>query len=183
MAGSPALSRSPSPSSDYAQSTTALILVPDGPEHDSDDLELQLDFTPEDGDDGQDDFSAPSTSQTSLSPSIVFLYLLSPFLKLGALSIPFGLSIELSYSIPALLFFAAASLFTRQVWYLLARYVRKTSAEGVVMDAFARASGKRLQRSVIRAVVRLVASASNVLLVGVYFRGESTASYTSCHAY
>jgi hypothetical protein len=60
----------------------------------------------------------------TLLSTIVLLYLLAPHLKLGAVDLP-NSSLPLKFGLPALLLSALASAFARQIWYMLARYLRK----------------------------------------------------------
>ena len=128
-----------------------------------------------------------SSSIPPLTSSSVFLYLFAPLLKLGAI-----LAVEvdqtddngdgiltalpLQWAIPALCIFAVLCAFTRQIWYMLAKYVRRADMEEILLQAFARKRGnsseKRRRR--IRSVVRCCVGGFRVLLGVVYLRGEST---------
>lgn len=82
--------------------------------------------------------------------------------------------IPLKYSIPAVLVFALFALLSRQLWYMLAKYVRKADLEEVVLDAFARGRGssKEGKRRVLRAGVRVVGAAFACILATVYLRRQ-----------
>ena len=67
-------------------------------------------------------FEIQKASIPLLLPSIVFLYLLTPYLKLRALSI-INTQLPLKYGLFSLLGFAALSALVRQLWYMLARYL------------------------------------------------------------
>lgn len=166
------LSRLDSPSGDSANSslssTTALVLI-----HDSADDGAPFDFS-EDDDDFSNDLQSERVRASAvppLPPNTVFLYLLAPYLKIGALLLPAAArGLPMRYAVPALVGFALLSALTRQVWYMLARYVRKADMEEVVLDALARGAGKEGRRRVVRALVRLGTGAARVLVAAVYLR-------------
>ena len=171
-------------------SSAALILVTD---NDDFDTELSASFDLNSSDDSDEDEQDShfdrlrSSSIPPLTSSSVFLYLLAPLLKLGAI-----LAVEvdqtddngdgiltalpLQWAIPALCIFAVLCAFTRQIWYMLAKYVRRADMEEILLQAFARKRGnsseKRRRR--IRSVVRFCVGGFRVLLGVVYLRGEST---------
>lgn len=103
----------------------------------------------------------------------MLLYLLSPFLKLGATLLPYT-KLPLKSGLPALFLFAVLAAFTRRLWYMLARYTRKGDVEDIVLDSFARerGRGKERLRSVLRSVVRGGTGALRVGLAALYIRGE-----------
>jgi hypothetical protein len=104
-----------------------------------------------------------------MAPSLVFLYLLSPYLKLGALFLP-NTQLPLKYGIPPLLIFAVLSAFSRQIWYMLARYTRKADLEDIILATFARGRGKESQRGWLRAIVRGGTGTLRILLAFIYLR-------------
>ncbi|TEB40158.1 hypothetical protein FA13DRAFT_1808418 [Coprinellus micaceus] len=126
-------------------SSAALILV-----HDDSGEPQNINFDFSDDEDGEDDgdivspvFEIRRTSIPQLPPVRVFLYLLSPFLKLGALTtLTVADRLPLKYGLPALFVCAIASAFSRQVWYLLARYMRKADLMEIVCDTFAKSRRK-----------------------------------------
>lgn len=160
-----------------------------------------------------------SSSVPPLPPSKVFLYLLSPFLKLGAiLAISFpppspssghdpdddsGGSKDEDYhtrlasrrhEILGLLAFALLSAFTRHVWYMLARYIRRADLEQIIVEAVTRTNqpssrdrrggGSRKRekentRKWVRYAVRFSVGVFRLLVVVVYLRG--TFHYLSSH--
>lgn len=158
-------------------SSAALILVPDAEDgtpasasfgfssddDDADDLELELD---------QSDLqlerlrNSPVPPLSSLS---VFLYLLAPYLKLGALLVP-GAGVPGRTGVLAVVLFAALSAFTRQIWYMLARYVRRADMEEIVLETFARGRGKERRRMVLRQLVRFFVGALRVSVAALYLR-------------
>lgn len=148
-------------------SSTSLILV-----HDDEEPSSPFDF-PEDDEDVPEspDFEIRRPFSPPMAPSLVFLYLLSPYLKLGALFLP-NTQLPLKYGIPPLLVFAVLSAFARQIWYMLARYMRKADLEDIILDAFARGRGKERQRGWLRAVVRGGTGTLRVLLAFIYLRGK-----------
>ena len=133
----------------------------------------ELDFSSDD--ELPDDFAAqPDRFNASiippLSPTLVLLYLSIPYLKLGPIFLPTS-DTPLSQSIPTLLICAAFATFTRELWYLLARYLRRTDIEEVVLDVFARGSDKTRTRLLIRIMVRMGTLVMRVLLASVSLRG------------
>lgn len=152
-------------------SSAALILV-----HDNDDPQSPFDFSDdeEDGNDNQDIVSPLFEVRKSavfppLPPALVFLYLLAPYLKLGALELR-NSELPLKYGLPALLLSALASAFARQIWYMLARYLRKADLTDILLDTLAKGRGKERQRAVIRVVVRTGTATINTLLSVTYLR-------------
>jgi hypothetical protein len=167
-----------SPEHSALDSSAALILVHDDEEEG---LEEQFDMSDDEG--GADDIVSPvyevkRTSIPPLPPLSVFVYLLSPYLKLGALSILSSAeSIPVKYTLPALFGFTVLSAFSRQLWYLLARYMRKPDVMELVCDTFAKSRGKERQRRFIRKSVKLSTALVNSLLAIAYIHGE----YRSLH--
>ena len=141
---------------------------------DADFPNAELDFSSDD--ELPDDFAAqPDRFNAStippLSPTLVLLYLSIPYLKLGPIFLPTS-DTPLSQSIPTLIICAAFATFTRELWYLLARYLRKMDIEEVVLDVFARGSDKRRTRLLIRIMVRVGTLVMRVLLASVSLRGS-----------
>ena len=159
-------SRGISPS-DVFDPSAALILVPD-----TEDAAAAFDFSSDEEEPGQADLQAERVRNSSIPPlssTSIYLYLLAPFLKLGALLIP-SLDIPLRAAAPALLLFAALSVFTRHLWYMLARYVRRTDMEEIVLETFARGRGREGRRMALRHVVRLSMQIMRVSLAALYLR-------------
>lgn len=166
-----------SPDLSGLESSAALILL-----HDSEESNT-FDFT-DDEDSDRDELSSPmfdmrkSTIFPPLSPSLVFLYLLAPLLKLGALDLP-NSRLPLNYSLLALFTCALASLYARQTWFMLARYMRKADLTEVVLDTFARGRGKEHWRMILRGSVK---AGTSILLISVavtYLRREFLLNYLS----
>ena len=106
-----------------------------------------------------------------LSPTLILLYLSISYLKLGLIFLPTS-NIPLSQSIPMLLICAAFAMFTRWLWYLLARYLQKMDIEEVVLDVFAWDSDKTHIRILLRVIVRLGTFVMWVLLASASLRGS-----------
>lgn len=154
-------------------SDSHLILVHDESEELSN---IHFDFSSDDDDDLSDALSSQldrikASPIPPLPSTLVLLYLLSPLLKLGPMLIP-SADIPLKYSIPAVFVFALFTLLSRQLWYMLAKYVRKADLEEVVLDAFARGRGKEGRRRVLRACVRVAGAAFACILATVYLRRQ-----------
>ncbi|KAJ6508477.1 hypothetical protein C8R45DRAFT_967558 [Mycena sanguinolenta] len=150
-------------------SSTSLILV-----HDDEDLSSPFDIGFPDDEDEEDipnspDFEIRRPFCPPMAPSLVFLYLLSPYLKLGALFLP-NSQLPLKYGLPPLIIFAVLSAFARQIWYMMARYTRKADLEDIILDTFARGRGKERQRAVLRTIVRGGTGTLRVLLAFIYLR-------------
>jgi hypothetical protein len=150
------------------QSSPELVLV-----NDTDSPNEELDFSSDDG--LSDEVTAQperySASIPPLSPTLVLLYLSVPYLKLGPIFLLTSVT-PLSQSIPSLLFCATFAAFTRQLWYLLARYLRKTDTEDVLLDVFARGSDKARRRLLLRIMVRVGTFIKRVLLASLSLRGS-----------
>lgn len=159
---------SSSPVLSAVDSSSALILVHEPDDHNLPDFSTDSD----DEDDAFDrQFEIRKASTTPLAPSVVFLYLLAPYLKLGTMLLP-NAGLPLRYGLSSLIFFAVLSAFVRQVWYMLARYLRKADMEDVILDAFARGRGNERRRDILRRVVRGGTGGLRILLATLYFRGQ-----------
>jgi hypothetical protein len=142
--------------------------------NDADFPNAELDFSSDD--DLPDDFAAQTDRFNAsiippLSPTHILLYLSIPYLKLGPMFLPTS-DTPLSHSIPTLLICAAFATFTRELWYLLARYLRKMDIEEIVLDVFARGSDKTRRRLLLRVIVRVGTFIMRVLLASVSLRGS-----------
>ncbi|KAI0795249.1 hypothetical protein BC629DRAFT_1581827 [Irpex lacteus] len=173
-------------------SSSALILVPDHSDHDEIGGEdpAAFDFVNSSDEDESPDgesqdnlFERGSAGSYSSVPTLsslsVFLYLLSPLLKLGALLSPSAGVQGLKVSLPALFLFACLCALTRQIWYMLARYVRRADMEEIVLQAFARGAGRgrdgERKRRWIRRLVHLCTGTLRVLLIALYLRASTDA--------
>ncbi|KAI0300312.1 hypothetical protein BC826DRAFT_905657 [Russula brevipes] len=146
------------------QSSPELVLV-----NDADSPNEELDFSSED--ELSDEFSAqPDRLNASaippLSPTHILLYLTVPYLKLGPMFLPTS-DTPLSHSIPTLLVCAAFAAFTRDLWFLLARYLGKMDMEDVILDVFARGSDRARTRFLLRSIVRVGTLTMRILLAAV----------------
>lgn len=147
-----------------------IVLVPD----DEDDIDAP--FYLSDGDEEEAEYDAVqldwlASSATPLSTILVYLYLISPFLGLGAMFIPDG-KVSRAWMIAAVWIFIVLSTFARYVWYLLSRYLRKIYLEDIVADAFAKGRTKERLRAKLRAVVRVGDWISKALLAALFLRGR-----------
>ena len=134
----------------------------------------ELDFSSDD--EMSDDFSARldrlnASAIPPLSPTLVLLYLSVPYLKSGPMFLAFS-DAPLSHALPTLIVCALFAVLTRQMWYLLARYIRKTDTEDVILDILARGVGKERRRFLLRTVVRVGTSSLRILIASVYLRGS-----------
>jgi hypothetical protein len=169
-------------------SSTALILVPEHSDHEDIDTEEAPPFelvssSDDDSLDGdrQDNriersSGGPYSSVPPLSTLAVFLYLLSPLLKLGALFSPAIGTKGIKLALPALFFLATLCAFTRQIWYMLARYIKRADMEEIVLQTFARGAGRgregERKRRWIRLIVRFSTGLLRVLLIATYLNGK-----------
>ena len=147
-----------------------IVLVPD----DEDDIDTPFYFS--DGDEEEDEYDTAqldwlASSATPLFTPLVYLYLVSPFLGLGAMFIPDG-NLSPPWMIAAICVFIVLSTFARYVWYLLSRYLRKIRLEDIVADAFAKGRTKEDLRVKLRVMVRIGDWVSKVLLAVIYLRGQ-----------
>jgi hypothetical protein len=166
-------SLAPSPASAGALSPgAALVLMHDDAELTPD--SPYFEFSDEDEDDA--DTLHPylervrASAVPPLSPALVFLYMVAPAARLGALLVPAD-GLPLKISIPLLVFFGVLSGFARQIWYMLARYVGKADMEEILVDTFARGRGREEMRQVLRRVVKGFTGVWRVLLAAIYLRG------------
>ena len=149
-----------------------IVLVPD----DEDDIDAPFYFS--DGDEEEAEYDAVqldwlASSATPLPTLLVYLYLVSPFLGLGAMFIPDG-NASRHWMIAAVCVFIVLSTFARYVWYLLSRYLRKIHLEDIVADTFAKGRTKEHLRARLRTVVRVGDWILKVLLAALFLRGQCT---------
>lgn len=163
-----------SSSSSIAGPSTPLVGPHSSPElvlvNDVDSPNEELDFSSDDDDFGAQPDRLNASVIPPLSPTLILLYLSIPYLKLGPMFLPAS-DTPLSHSIPTLLICASFATFTRELWYLLARYLRKMDIEEVVLDVFARGSDKSRPRLLLRSIVRVGTFTMRVLLASVSLRG------------
>ncbi|KAH7914296.1 hypothetical protein BJ138DRAFT_1144260 [Hygrophoropsis aurantiaca] len=147
-------------------SASALVLLPESEDSNHDPYEVNSeDETEED----PNDHVEIRPLATPLTSSTVFLYLLSPYLRLGALCIPDGHT-SLKYGLPSLVIAAMLSAFCRQIWSLLSRYLHKSTLEDIILEAFARGRKKRRVRAIVRPVVITLTIMSRIMLATMYLR-------------
>jgi len=137
--------------------------------HDDDESSAPFEVPDDDGIPESPDFEIRRSFSPAMPPSLVFLYLLSPYLKLGAMLLPYT-QLPLKYGIPPLFIFAILSAFARQIWYMLARYMRSADLEDIILDAFARGRAKESLRSWLRTLLRGGTGMLQVLLAVIYLR-------------
>jgi len=156
-----------------------IVLVPD----DEDDIDAP--FYLSDGDEEEAEYDAAqldwlASSATPLSTTLVYLYLVSPFLGLGAMFVP-DANASRPWIIVAVCVFVLLSTFARYVWYLLARYLRKIRLEDIVADAFAKGRTKEHIRTRLRALVYAGDWVLKVLLAALFLRGLYTTAKSLYH--
>ncbi|KAF7795385.1 hypothetical protein EIP86_006543 [Pleurotus ostreatoroseus] len=128
--------------------------------------------------------SPPRTGPASvpLSSLAVFVYLLSPLLKLGALlslTPPPLNDLSLRASLVSLVFFACLCALARQVWYMLARYVRRADVEEVLIQTVARGRGRgrggerENRRQIVRTTTRTCTGVLRLLIVAIFLRASA----------
>jgi hypothetical protein len=154
----------------------------EGDERDVDERPSALDFfSDSDDSDDLDDSLSPlyhingKLSIPPLSPFTVFIYLLSPYLKLGALLLP-SYQLPLKYGLSSLLVCAVLALVARHLLYLIARYLRKADLEDVFSNTFvsAKKRGRRIEkrRELFRLSVKVGTATLRVFLTVVYLQGR-----------
>ncbi|KIK69683.1 hypothetical protein GYMLUDRAFT_236179 [Collybiopsis luxurians FD-317 M1] len=103
----------------------------------------------------------------------VFLYLFSPYLKLGAILLP-NADMPLKLSLPAMLLFVTLAAFARQIWYMLSRYLRKADLQDILVDTFSKSRGSRKvrerMRQLVRTIVRVSTGIFRLFLATTYLR-------------
>ncbi|KAF8133824.1 hypothetical protein EV363DRAFT_1397236 [Boletus edulis] len=148
-------------------STSRLILLPNTDDNDS--LE---EYIADDEDNNEDNDPQPGVNQLHppLPPSVVFLYLLSPYLRLGAIYASDIGNISLTYGLTGLVVAAALSAFCRQIWFLLGRYLRKSSTEDMLIYIFARRRRRVLKHGLARYTFTITSGLFRLLLAAMYLR-------------
>ncbi|KAF8442880.1 hypothetical protein L210DRAFT_3143309 [Boletus edulis BED1] len=148
-------------------STSRLILLPNTDDNDS--LE---EYIADDEDNNEDNDPQPGVNQLHppLPPSVVFLYLLSPYLRLGAIYASDIGNISLTYGLTGLVVAAALSAFCRQIWFLLGRYLRKSSTEDMLIYIFARRRRRVLKHGLARYTFTIISGLFRLLLAAMYLR-------------
>lgn len=149
-------------------SSSALILLPDTEEQDPYDLESDDDQS---NDEPDSQLEVQRLPIPPLGSALVFLYLLSPYLRLGALYITDGGDpISLRYGLLTLMFAASLSAFCRHLWFMLGRYLHKFTLEDILIEAFVRGRGQGRQHNFARCIISSAVALFRVLLAAMYFR-------------
>ncbi|KAI6039347.1 hypothetical protein EDC04DRAFT_2686364, partial [Pisolithus marmoratus] len=149
-------------------SSSALVLLPDTEAHDPYDLESDDD---ESDDECDSQLEIQRLPIPPLGSAVVFLYLLSPYLRLGALYITDGGDpISLRYGLLILILAASLSAFCRHLWFMLGRYLRKFTLEDILIEAFVRGRGQGRQHSISRFVISGTTVFFRILLAALYFQ-------------
>ncbi|KAF8842204.1 hypothetical protein BDN67DRAFT_899961 [Paxillus ammoniavirescens] len=147
-------------------SNSHLVLLPNTEDRDPYD-EFVSDDDVEDDPDSQLEISKPTTPP--LPPSVVFLYLLSPYLRLGAVYIPDG-ETPLKYGLVSLVIAAFLSAFCRHIWFLLGRYLRKSTTQDILIHILVRGRRRGVKHVLARYVIGTVLGSFRVLLAAMYLR-------------
>ncbi|KAG0704252.1 hypothetical protein DFH29DRAFT_912547 [Suillus ampliporus] len=170
---SPASPYSPSANISILDSSSALVLLPNQDDQDS------FDFS---SDEEQEDHDAQleimKLAIPPLPASTVFLYLLAPYLRLGAILVPNG-TFPLKFGLLNLFVTAALSVFSRNLWFLLARYLRKSTAEEIFLEVIAKgvSRAKRRRRERIRRPLICVTGLLRILIAFMYLRASVDAVF------
>ncbi|KAL4069894.1 hypothetical protein V8B97DRAFT_558269 [Scleroderma yunnanense] len=160
---SPTSPQSPVNLSEDAAAT--LVLLPDT------EAQNLYDF---DSDDAIDDECDPQLeirwlTIPPLPASPVFLYLLSPYLGLGAFYIADGTA-SLWHALITLVLAASISAFCRHLWFMLGRYLRKVTLDDILIEAFVRGRGRGCKHSFSRSIISSVVALFRISLAAIYLR-------------
>jgi len=160
-----------SPASPYSlsglDSSSALVLLPDQDDQDSFAFNGN-----EDQEEHDPQLEIVNLAIPPLSAPTVFLYLLAPYLRLGAILAPNG-TISLKFGLFNLFVAAALSAFSRNLWFLLARYLQKSTAEEIFLEVIAKGRAKRKKREIVRRLLLCVTGSLRILMASMYLRGQS----------
>lgn len=168
----PPINSPTSPASPYSlsglDSSSALVLLPN---HDDPDFS---DFSnDEDQEDHDPQLEIIGLQIPPLPPHTVFLYLLAPYLRVGAILAADG-TISLKFGLINLFLAAALSAFSRNIWFHLARYLRKSTTEDIFLETIPKNIGraKRRRREIIRYLFLCVTGLLRILTASMYLRGQ-----------
>ncbi|KAG1745876.1 uncharacterized protein EDB91DRAFT_1119205 [Suillus paluster] len=170
---SPASPYSPSASISVLDSSSALVLLSNQDDQDS------FDFSSDEEQEEHDpQLEIVKLVIPPLPATTVFLYLLAPYLRLGAILVPTGI-FPLKFGLLHLFVAAALSLFSRNLWFLLARYLRKSTAEEIFLEIVAKgiSRAKRRRRERIRRLLLCVTGLFRILLASMYLCASVNAVY------
>ncbi|KAG1822902.1 uncharacterized protein BJ212DRAFT_1331272 [Suillus subaureus] len=170
---SPASPYSPTDSISVLDSSSALVLLPN--QDDEDSFEFSSD---EEHDEHDPQLEIVKLTIPPLAPATVFLYLLAPYLRLGAILVPNGIT-SLKFGLVNLFVAAALSIFSRNLWFLLARYLRKSTTEDIFLEVIAKgiSRAKRRQRERIRRLLLCVTGSLRILMASMYLRASVDSVY------
>lgn len=160
-------------------STSRLVLLPN-----TDVRDPHEEYTTDDEDENEDNDSQPGINQLPippLSPSVAFLYLLSPYLRLGAIYASDIGDTSLPYGLTGLIVAAFLSAFCRQIWFLLGRYLRKLSTEDIVIHTFAWRHRRVRKYGLARYTLTIISGLFKLSLAAMYLRGRF--AIKSCSAF
>jgi hypothetical protein len=162
------------PASPYSlsglDSSSALVLLPH-----QDDQDFFGFSSDEDEEDHDPQLEIMKLQIPPLPAYTVFLYLLAPYLRVGAILAADHI-IPLKFGLLSLFLAAALSAFSRNIWFLLARYLRKSTVEDIFLEAIPKIIGraKRTRHEMIRRLLLCVTGLLRILTASMYLRGQST---------
>jgi len=112
----------------------------------------------------------------------IFLYLLAPYLRVGAF-LAANNTVPLKFGLSSLFLAAALSTFSRNIWFHLARYLRKSTVEDVLLEMFPKSTGraKHKKREIIRYLFLCVTGLLRILTASMYLRGQSYHMYLAAY--
>ncbi|KAG2127885.1 hypothetical protein BD769DRAFT_1628282 [Suillus cothurnatus] len=170
---SPVSPYSPTDSISVLDSSSALVLLPN--QDDEDSFEFSSD---EDHDEHDPQLEIAKLAIPPLPSATVFLYLLAPYLRLGAILVPNGIT-SLKLGLVNLFVAAALSVFSRNLWFLLARYLRKNTTEDIFFEVIAKgiSRAKRRRREKIRRLLLCVTGLLRILMASMYLRASVDSIY------
>lgn len=170
---SPASPYSPIDSISVLDSSSALVLLPS--QDDEDSFEFSSD---EEHDEHDPQLEIAKLAIPPLPAVSVFLYLLAPYLRLGAFLVPNGIT-SLKFGLVNLFVAAALSVFSRNLWFLLARYLRKSTVEDIFFEVIAKgiSRAKRRRRERIRRLLFCVTGSLRILMTSMYLRASVDSIY------
>ncbi|KAI5981140.1 hypothetical protein EDD15DRAFT_2416715, partial [Pisolithus albus] len=149
-------------------SSSVLVLLPDTETQDPYDFGSDDD---ESDDEHDSQLEIQGLPMPPLGSPVVFLYLLSPYLRLGSMYIiDGGEPISLWYGLLTLICASSLSAFCRHLWFMLGRYLRKFTLEDILIEAFVRGRGQGRQHSFARSTIACAIALFRVLLAAMYFR-------------
>ncbi|OAX42145.1 hypothetical protein K503DRAFT_863313 [Rhizopogon vinicolor AM-OR11-026] len=154
-------------------SSSALVLLPN-----QDDQDLSGLSSDEDQEEHDPQLEIMKLQISPLPPYAIFLYLLAPYLRVGAI-LAADRTIPLRLGLFNLFLAAALSAFSRNIWFLLARYLRKSTAEDIFLEMIPKSIGraKRKRREMIRRLLLCFTGLLRILIVSMYLRASVDSVY------